>query len=100
MEQKNQAQEYFKYVKQQEELKKQQQALAKQMKAYANKLFSTEEGKKLANQMITAVKYFDCLPSNLSDNDLRYLQAQRDFVSVFLIGLIDKETLLNILKER
>ncbi len=74
--------------------------LSSELKGVANSFFATEGGKKLANQMLTAVKYFDCLPASISDNDLRYLQAQRDFVSVFLIGLIDKPVLLDILKER
>lgn len=100
MEQHNKATNYYKYMKEQEELKKKQQALVQDMKVYANKLFSSVEGKKLANQMLTAVKYFDSLPTNMSDSDLRYIQAQRDFVSVFLIGLIEKQTLLDILKER
>lgn len=77
-----------------------QKKLAEEMRTYANKFFSSEDGQKYANQMLTAVKYFDCLPSNLSDNDLRYIQAQRDFVNVFLIGLIEKKTLLNILEKR
>jgi hypothetical protein len=96
----NKAVQYFDYIKQQEELRKKSEELAKEMRVYADKLFSSVEGRKLANQMITAVKYFDCLPANLSDNDLRYIQAQRDFVSVFLIGLIEKQTLIEILNER
>lgn len=78
-----------------EDLKK----VAEELKTCANEFFNTKGGRKYANQMLTAVKYFDAL-SNLKEDDLRYLQAQRDFVNVFLIGLIDKETLINIIKDR
>lgn len=92
--------DYAKYVDSKQELEKKQQAVAEELKVVANRFFSTEEGRRYANQMLTAVRYFDVLPSNLSDNDLRYVQAQRDFVNVFLIGLIKKETLIDIIKDR
>lgn len=92
--------DYQNYKNKKDELRKESEALAKELRVCANRLFSTDDGKKIANQMITAVKYFDCLPSQLSNEDLRYIQAQRDFVSVFLIGLIEKKTLLSILEER
>ena len=88
------------YKDNKEQLLKKQRKLAEEMRACANRLFSSDDGRKLANQMLTAVNYFDCLPSNLSDNDLRYIQAQRDFVNVFLIGLVDKKILLDILEKR
>jgi hypothetical protein len=88
------------YKDNKERTKQEQEALAKEMRVYANRLFSSEDGRKFANQMLTAVRYFDCLPPNMSDSDLRYIQAQRDFVNVFLIGLVDKKILLDILKER
>lgn len=77
-----------------------QKKLAEEMRTCANRFFSSEDGQKYANQMLTAVKYFDCLPSDLSDSSLRYIQAQRDFVNVFLIGLVDKKILLDILEKR
>ena len=77
-----------------------QKTLAEELRVIANKFFSSEDGKKYANQMLTAVKYFDVLPSQMSDNDLRYLQAQRDFVNIFLTGLVDKKILLTILEDR
>lgn len=92
--------DYAKYIDSKKELEEKQKAVAEELKVIANRFFSTEEGRKYANQMLTAVRYFDVLPSNLSDNDLRYVQAQRDFVNVFLIGLIKKETLIDIMKDR
>lgn len=92
--------DYKEYQKRVAEEKVKMSKLGSELKGIANAFYSTEGGKRLANQMLTAVKYFDCLPSSISDNDLRYLQAQRDFVSIFLIGLIDKPVLLDILKER
>ena len=77
-----------------------QKTLAEELRVIANKVFSSEDGKKYANQMLTAVKYFDVLPSQMSDNDLRYLQAQRDFVNIFLTSLVDKKILLTILEDR
>lgn len=88
------------YKDNKDKLLEQQKELAQEMRTYANRFFSSEEGQKYANQMLTAVKYFDVLPANLSDNDLRYIQAQRDFVNVFLIGLVDKKILLDILEKR
>lgn len=75
--------DYREYQKKVEEEKAKLLKLSQELKPIANSFFSSDGGKKLANQMLTAVKYFDCLPANISDNDLRYLQAQRDFVSVF-----------------
>lgn len=92
--------DYKEYHKQVEAKKEEMKQLADELKGYADHFYSSEGGRKIANQMLTAVKYFDCLPASLSNEDLRYIQAQRDFVSVFLIGLISKSTLLDILKER
>lgn len=92
--------DYRDYQKQQEIKREELTTLREELKGFANQFYSTEGGKKIANQMLTAVKYFDCLPATMGDNDLRYLQAQRDFVNIFLIGLIDKEVFLDILKER
>lgn len=92
--------DYAKYIDSKKEFEEKQKVVAEELKVIANRFFSTEEGRKYANQMLTAVRYFDVLPSNLSDNDLRYVQAQRDFVNVFLIGLIKKETLIDIMKDR
>ena len=88
------------YKENKDKFLEEQKKLAEEMRDCANKLFSSEIGQKYANQMLTAVKYFDCLPSDLSDSNLRYIQAQRDFVNVFLIGLIDKKFLLDILEKR
>lgn len=92
--------DYKEYQKKVSEEKERMNKIGLELRGIANSFYSTDGGKKLANQMLTAVKYFDTLPSSISDNDLRYLQAQRDFVNIFLISLIDKPVLLDILKER
>jgi hypothetical protein len=92
--------DYVKYLDSKKEFEEKQKVVAEELKVIANRFFSTEDGRKYANQLLTAVHYFDVLPSNLTDNDLRYVQAQRDFVNVFLIGLIKKETLIDIIKDR
>lgn len=92
--------DYKEYQKKVAEEKDKLNKLAVELRGVANSFYSTEGGKKLANQMLTAVKYFDAMPMSISGEDLRYLQAQRDFVNIFLIGLIDKPVLLDILKER
>lgn len=92
--------DYVKYLDSKKEFEEKQKVVAEELKVIANRFFSTEDGRKYANQLLTAVHYFDVLPSNLADNDLRYVQAQRDFVNVFLIGLIKKETLIDIIKDR
>ena len=93
-------QDWKTYKDNKEKFLEEQKKLAEEMRACANRFFSSEDGQKYANQMLTAVKYFDCLPCDLSDSSLRYIQAQRDFVNVFLIGLIDKKILLDILEKR
>ena len=92
--------DYVKYLDSKKEFEEKQKVVAEELKVIANRFFSTEDGRKYANQLLTAVRYFDVLPSNLTDNDLRYVQAQRDFVNVFLISLIKKETLIDIIKDR
>lgn len=92
--------DYVKYLDSKKEFEEKQKVVAEELKVIANRFFSTEDGRKYANQLLTAVHYFDVLPSNLTDNDLRYVQAQRDFVNVFLISLIKKETLIDIIKDR
>lgn len=92
--------DYKEYQKKVAEDKERLQQVGLELREIANSFYSTVGGKKLANQMLTAVKYFDSLPINISNENLRYLQAQRDFVNIFLISLIDKSVLLDILKDR
>lgn len=92
--------DYVKYLDSKKEFEEKQKVVAEELKVIANRFFSTEDGRKYANQLLTAVRYFDVLPSNLTNDDLRYMQAQRDFVNVFLISLIKKETLIDIIKDR
>jgi hypothetical protein len=92
--------EYNEYKKAKDEKLKELAELKEELSNIANVFFSSEDGRKFANQMLTAVHYFDCLPSTVSDEDLRYIQAQRDFVNIFLIGLIEKKTFIQILENR
>ena len=91
--------DYQTYLNNKKEEQQQAEKLGEEMKAYANRLFSSEEGRKYAKQMLKKVNYFDDMPPYLSADDLRYRQAQRDFVNIFLVGLITKENLIKIIEE-
>lgn len=90
---------YSDYQKAKENEKEQAEALAKELKVCANRFFSSEDGKKYGRQLLKAVKYFEALPANVSDDYLRYMQAQRDLVNVFVVSLISNETLINLIKD-
>ena len=90
---------YSDYKEAKKNEKEQNDALAKEMKVYANRFFSSEEGKKYGRQLLKAVKYFEPLPANVGIDYLRYMQAQRDLVNVFVVGLIDNKTLINLIKD-
>ena len=78
-----------------EALKKQQEEL----KAVANRLFSTEDGKVLARAMIRTCRMLDADSSTLSDNELRSLKANQDFVNTFITKLVDRKVFMSILEE-
>lgn len=70
-----------------------------ELKIVANRLFSTEDGKKYAQQMIRACHLLEVEQKALSEADLRRLQAQKDFVNLFVTRLVDREVFINIIKE-
>lgn len=82
----------------QEELKRALEFLNK-LKPIANRLFSTEDGKKYARQMIKACHLLEVEPRALPAESLQRLQAQKDFVNLFITKLVDREVFISILKE-
>lgn len=69
-------------------------------KAVANRLFSSEDGKKYARQMLKACHYNAISRVKLNDRELLYTVAQQDFVNAFLINLVDRDVLLDILDNK
>lgn len=88
------------------ELKEQQEAQNKalleeyaKLKDVANRIFSTEDGKKYAIAMFKACHLLEAETKQLSNEQLQNLQAKKDFVNLFVTKLINKETFINIIKE-
>jgi hypothetical protein len=88
------------------ELKEQQEAQNKalleeyaKLKDVANRIFSTEDGKKYAVAMFKACHLLEAETKQLSNEQLQNLQAKKDFVNLFVTKLINKETFINIIKE-
>lgn len=88
------------------ELKEQQEAQNKalleeyaKLKDVANRIFSTEDGKKYAVAMFKACHLLEAETKQLSNEQLQDLQAKKDFVNLFVTKLINKETFINIIKE-
>lgn len=88
------------------ELKEQQEAHNKalleeyaKLKDVANRIFSTEDGKKYAVAMFKACHLLEAETKQLSNEQLQNLQAKKDFVNLFVTKLINKETFINIIKE-
>jgi len=71
-----------------------------EMKSVANRIFSSEDGKKYARQMLVACHYGAIDNGRFDDNALRYVVAQQDFVNRFLVNLVDRDVLLDILDYR
>lgn len=69
-------------------------------RAIANRLFSSEDGRKYARQMLKACHYNAMSRVKLSDRELLYTIAQQDFVNAFLINLVDRDVLLDILDNK
>jgi hypothetical protein len=69
-------------------------------RAIANRLFSSEDGRKYARQMLKACHYNAIGRERLSDRELLYTIAQQDFVNAFLINLVDRDVLLDILDNK
>ena len=70
----------------------------KEIKPVANRVFSTEDGKVLARQMIRACRMFSAEGRSLSAEDLQRLQAQKDFVNLFITSLVDRKVFLQIIE--
>ena len=84
-----------------EQRKKEELAAAeffKEIKPVANRVFSTEDGKALARQMIRACRMFSTEGRSLSAEDLQRLQAQKDFVNIFITSLVDRKVFLQIIE--
>lgn len=69
-------------------------------RAIANRLFSSEDGRKYARQMLKACHYNAINRDKLSDRELLYVIAQQDLVNAFIINLVDRDVLLDILDNK
>lgn len=69
-----------------------------ELKPVANRLFATEDGQVLARAMIKSCRLLEVERGILEPKELNYLQAQKDFVNLFLTSLIDREVFINIIK--
>lgn len=75
------------------------QMFVDELRPVANRIFSTEDGRKYARQMIRACHLLEVEPRTLPSESLQRLQAQKDFVNLFITRLIDREVFIGILKE-
>lgn len=66
----------------------------------ANALFETEAGKIYAYAMLKASGYFEVNGKGISESERVYSMAVRDFVSLFLVNLIDNSILIDILRRK
>ena len=69
-------------------------------RAIANRIFSSEDGRKYARQMLKACHYNAIGREKLNDRELLYTIAQQDFVNAFLVNLVDRDVLLDILDNK
>jgi gamma-glutamylcysteine synthetase len=90
---------YSDYAKQQKEAEEANKKVFDELKAVANRLFSTEDGKIYARQMIRACRMLESEGQPLSPEVLQRLQAQKDFVNLFLTKLVDRKVFMSILEE-
>lgn len=85
-----------------EQQEQQQKALLEEyakLKDVANRIFSTEDGKKYAVAMFKACRMLESETTQLSNEQLQRLQAQKDFVNLFVTKLINKNVFIDIIKE-
>lgn len=66
------------------------------LRAIANRLFSSDDGKKYAQLMFKASRLFQSDRGQLSGDNLVYISAWQDFVNLFVTKLVDKKVLLDI----
>ena len=86
---------YNSMIKEQEEKARK---LYAEIKPAANRLFSTEDGKIIARQMIRACRLFEAEVGSASIDDLQKLQAKKDFVNMFITNLVDRKVFLDIIR--
>lgn len=91
--------EYWEYKQQQKQAEEANKKVFDELKGVANRLFSTEDGKKYARQMIRACRMLENEGQPLSPEVLQRLQAQKDFVNLFLTKLVDRKVFMGILEE-
>lgn len=70
----------------------------RQLKAAASRLFSTDDGKRLARTMIRHCHLLEAEQKTLPCEDLQRLQAQKDFVNTFITKLVDRSVFINIIQ--
>lgn len=90
---------YSDYAKQQKEAEEANKKVFDELKGVANRLFSTEDGKVYARQMIRACRMLEVEAQALTPEALQRLQAQKDFVNLFLTKLVDRKVFMGILEE-
>lgn len=88
--------EYYAEQKAQEEANKK---LFDELRGVANRLFSTEDGKIYARQMLKACRMFEVEAKALPPEVLQRMQANKDFVNLFLTKLVDRKVFMSILEE-
>lgn len=86
------------YREKQERQKKELKEFNDRMRSIANRLFSTDDGKEYARQMIRACRLLEVEPRVLPAEELRNLQAQKDFVNMFVTRLVDRKVFIGILE--
>lgn len=91
--------DYFDYKEQQKKAEEANRKVFDELKGVANRLFSTEDGKIYARQMIRACRMLESEGQPLSPEALQRLQAQKDFVNLFLTKLVDRKVFMGILEE-
>ncbi len=67
-----------------------------ELKAVANRIFSTEDGKKFATVLFRTCRLFKDDDYRLSADIIRYYKAQQDLINRYITNLVDKDVLINI----
>lgn len=90
--------DFIDYKKKQDEVNKKAQEEYAKLKVAANRLFSTDDGKRLARTMIRHCHLLEAEQKTLPSEDLQRLQAQKDFVNIFVTSLVDRTVFINIIE--
>jgi len=69
-----------------------------ELKPVANRLFATEDGRIYARAMIKSCRLLEVERGILKPDELQALQAQKDFVNLFLTSLINRDVFIDIIK--